>query len=517
MTIQECGTKQIESPTITFVWTFSWSTGVLIFHHRIVKFPDGYYKMEKILSEEEKQRINILLEKHWPREETKEKEMVVFSEKGKEISIKTEAASSSMKPFEEWPVEYEEEASKRKYEVIGTDIDTEYEEMDNKEEECKVRRLTKEELEIYHQYKEFYTIQARTKGKMPGFGYIHRLKVKECYPGVPSDMAEMLSHPIEGEVQDINCITEKEIIKIEQKHAMVPRRRVDIRPKKKTVILCIDPDSDSDIVIEEEEGDFRERCIITKGNEWNVEEEAEQADDEWSEPLTTAETEPGTSLTADQETEERDETISSTSTQDFDREKVEREFINLTSHYQQIGESFKKLVEEVPHMKKWQLATNLAKMPILPMIKIEEKVSSMYGKCYEEEPSQVQEECEPKVYGENVEKKLQSIVNSIGEQSTLFLMAVGDCIVNKKSQAEIVTKYNISRSRIQWAMSGKKEHRKGGKQYWQKRKRKTSEEDSTRGLKSRRIEEELERIEDKPTPDIEGQNSKDDNDELPDV
>ena len=99
------------------------------------------------------------------------------------------------------------------------------------------------------------------------------------------------------------------------------------------------------------------------------------------------------------------------------------------------------------------------------MIKIEEQVSSMYGQCYEEEPSQVQEECDPKVYGENAEKKLQSIINSIGEQSTLFLMAVGDCIVNKRSQAEIATKYNMSRSRIQRAISGKKEHRKGGKQY----------------------------------------------------
>ena len=139
-------------------------------------------------------------------------------------------------------------------------------------------------------------------------------------------------------------------------------------------------------------------------------------------------------MAADQETEDKDETISSTSTQDFDREKVEREFINLASHYQQIRESFKKLVEEVPHMKKRQLATNLAKMPILPMIKIDEKVSSMYGQRYEEKPSQVQEECDPKVYGENVEKKLQSIINSIGDQSALFLMAVGNCIVNKKSQ-----------------------------------------------------------------------------------
>ena len=96
--------------------------------------------------------------------------------------------------------------------------------MDTEEEECEVRRLNKEELEIYHQYKEFYTIQARTKGKMSGFGYIHRLKVKEHYPGISTDMAEMLSHPIEVEVQDINQISEQEITKIEQKHAMVPRR-----------------------------------------------------------------------------------------------------------------------------------------------------------------------------------------------------------------------------------------------------------------------------------------------------
>ena len=156
-------------------------------------------------------------------------------------------------------------------------------------------------------------------------------------------------------------------------------------------------------------------------------------------------------MTTGQETEDRDETISSTSTQDFDREKVEREFINLTSHYQQIGESFKKLVEEVPHMRKHQLATHLTDMPILPMVKVttEEKVSSMYGQHYEEEPSKIQEEYDPEVHGESMEKKLQSIINSIGEQSALLLMAVSDCIVNKKSQAEIARKYGIPRSRVQ--------------------------------------------------------------------
>ena len=77
----------------------------------------------------------------------------------------------------------------------------------------------------------------------------------------------------------------------------------------------------------------------------------------------------------------------------------------------------------------------------------------------------MQEEYDPKVHGESAEKKLQSTIDSVGEESALLLMAVRDCVINKKSQAEIARKYGISRSRVQWVMSGKKEHKKGGKQY----------------------------------------------------
>ena len=69
--------------------------------------------MERILSEEEKQKINVLLERHQPREEKKEKELVVLSEKGKKISIKTEVASNSMKPFEEQSVEHKGRSLKK--------------------------------------------------------------------------------------------------------------------------------------------------------------------------------------------------------------------------------------------------------------------------------------------------------------------------------------------------------------------------------------------------------------------
>ena len=58
----------------------------------------------------------------------------------------------------------------------------------------------------------------------------------------------------------------------------------------------------------------------------------------------------------------------------------------------------------------------------------------------------MQEEYDPKIYGESAEGKLQSTINSIREQSALLLMAVGDCVINKKSQAEIAKKYGIPRS-----------------------------------------------------------------------
>ena len=61
--------------------------------------------------------------------------MTVLSEKGKKIIIKSEIASSLKKPFKEHPVEMIEEASKRKFEVRGTDIEPEYEDLDTAAEE----------------------------------------------------------------------------------------------------------------------------------------------------------------------------------------------------------------------------------------------------------------------------------------------------------------------------------------------------------------------------------------------
>ena len=65
-------------------------------------------------------------------------------------------------------------------------------------------------------------------------------------------------------------------------------------------------------------------------------------------------------------------------------------------------------------------------------------------------------------------------------------------------------------------MSGKKEHKKEGKQYWQERKRKPLEEDSVESQKLRRSEKELKKVDDRPTP-VAGSHNSEDSDELPDV
>ena len=222
-----------------------------------------------------------------------------------------------------------------------------------------------------------------------------------------------MSHPKEGEIQDINHITEEEITEIEKHHTVVPRRWVNIRPNKKMVVLCIDPNSDSDILIEEGETDLKTQCLIIKKEKKDCE-SGEEGDDEQSEQPTEATAEQESASQATEQKTNVDETISSTSTQDFDRNVVEKEFVNLATHYQKILDSSISLIKEVPHMRKRQLSTHIAQTPILPLMKLttKEKVSSMYGQKYSISKSStlgVSEEFDPKLYGTMDEERIQSV------------------------------------------------------------------------------------------------------------
>ena len=128
------------------------------------------------------------------------------------------------------------------------------------------------------------------------------------------------------------------------------------------------------------------------------------------------------------------------------------------------------------------------------------------------------EEMDLKVYRTMDEEKVQSVWNTIRDNLTLLLLAMGDCVANNKLQAEVAKKYGIPKSRIQRMMSSKKEHKKGGKQYWQEKKRRASEEGSVPEKKARSEPETAEtKTAQTPEPEKEPGDDESDSDELPDV
>ena len=166
----------------------------------------------------------------------------------------------------------------------------------------------------------------------------------------------------------------------------------------------------------------------------------------------------------------------------------------------------------------------MANTPVLPLVKVmtEEKVSSMYGQRYTASKASgmtVTEKFDLKVYGTTDEEKVQSVQNTIGDHSTLLLLAIGNCVANNRSQAEVAKKYGIPKSRVQRMMSGKKEHKKCGKQYHQERKRKASEEGSVPEKKAKKSEPKTAEMKTTQSPEPEKAPGDDesDSDELPDV
>ena len=73
--------------------------------------------------------------------------------------------------------------------------------------------------------------------------------------------------------------------------------------------------------------------------------------------------------------------------------------------------------------------------------------------------------------GKGPEEKIQEACKEINYQNLVILIATGDYIVNKaKNIKEVTKKWGLSFSVVQHAMSHKKEHSVGGRQY-AKRKR----------------------------------------------
>ena len=208
------------------------------------------------------------------------------------------------------------------------------------------------------------------------------------------------------------------------------------------------------------------------------------------------------------------ETISSTSTANYDQEEVETSLTSIAEAFHTIAQEYEKLTGTVPHMSKVQVAQVIARLPILLALKQELKakkteVAKTIGmepvpgtsqrppaaaaeRPVEVPPEEViaeltAEEKKDEPYEENVnesfkkymltgkgkdlEVKIQEACKEINYWNLIILITVRDYVVNKaKNIKEVTRKWGLSFSAVQRAMPCKKEHSIGGRQY-AKRKR----------------------------------------------
>ena len=246
------------------------------------------------------------------------------------------------------------------------------------------------------------------------------------------------------------------------------------------------------------------------------------------------------------------ETISSTSTADYNREEVEGSLTTISEAFHTIAQEYEKLTGTVPHMSKVQAAQVIVRLPVLPILKPWEKaevadeieIEPVPG-TLTEQPAAGSEKSTEQITGEvteeqivereddklskgskdeyfqrykltgkgkNPEEKVQEACKEINYRNLIVLIAVGDYVVNQaRNIKETAKKWGLSFSFIQRAMSRKREHSIGGRQY---AKRKRGEE-KQKGPAKKSKQMEMKRT----TEMVEAENSQDSSDsaELPDV
>ena len=201
------------------------------------------------------------------------------------------------------------------------------------------------------------------------------------------------------------------------------------------------------------------------------------------------------SLTIDDDAE----TISSTSTVDYNCEEVETSLTTISEAFHTIVQEYEKLTDTVPHMSKIQATQVVARLPVLPILKQEVKkekaeavdvikIEPVPGTSAErlaaraeeltEEPvgeaivEQTMEEgdVEPNENSvdeyfqkymlsgkeKNPEEKIQEACKEINYRNLVVLIAVSDYVINQaRNIKEVAKKWGLSFSAIQRATSRK--------------------------------------------------------------
>ena len=88
-----------------------------------------------------------------------EKAMVLKQEGGQEIEKEEELEKPDLWAFRDRPMEHLQEASQRKFEVVGVEMDLDLEDMTISEEEEEVAKLSTQKRAMHKEMKDLMTVQ----------------------------------------------------------------------------------------------------------------------------------------------------------------------------------------------------------------------------------------------------------------------------------------------------------------------------------------------------------------------
>ena len=110
-------------------------------------------------------------------------------------------------------------------------------------------KLSKREQEQYREMKDLMTIQGRLKGQVPGFGSGIQAYVTGRYPGISSDLAKPYVIEETGDKADLlTRMPPAQLDSLIQEHnQVIPRRDVVVRPGRRGIAMLIDPNSDDEV------------------------------------------------------------------------------------------------------------------------------------------------------------------------------------------------------------------------------------------------------------------------------
>ena len=313
--------------------------------------------------------------------------------------------------------------------------------------------------------------------KITGMSKVIEERTKAWTPGLPVDLVKRNVQVEPTEKQELHQITEEQRVQTLIKQDEIPRNN---RPRtSKGYYLFIEDDAG---------------CMVEKwGRQVIRDTDTEQClpTDLINEEEAATYQVPG----QDNQTIDDDaETISSTSTADYDHKEVETSLATISKMFYTIAQEYEKLTGTIPHMSKIQAAQVIVRLPILLVQKQEMKIekteaaktvkaepvpgtSAEQPAAEAEKPAEelteevmielTMEEKDDEPKEENVneyfkkyiltgkskgpEEKIQEACKEINYRNLVVLIAVGDYLVNKaKNIKEVAKKWDLSFSAVQW-------------------------------------------------------------------